>query len=333
MKWRFDDLLTFMQVMENGSITTAAARLNLSKSVVSKRIADLEAALGVELFQRSTRLLKPTESAQALYDEMCPLVLQMQDAAERVSSPEHALQGRLRITAPMSFGTMYLNPVVLDFARRHPSLELVLDLDDRMVDIIRSAYDVGVRIGTLQDSNLIARKLCMERRIVCCSPDYARRRGLPETIADLATHECIDYAHRHTGQLWQFENRSGPVPLSVMLHSRIITNNGETIRDAAIAGLGVALLPLFMISKPLQEGTLIPVLPHETPLSYTISVVYPPTRHVAAKVRAFIDHLAAAFPDPPPWEKDLRGVAGFPTRDDLRRITQGAVSAMRASKA
>ncbi|TWT02841.1 LysR family transcriptional regulator [Reyranella sp. CPCC 100927] len=305
MKWRFEDVLTFLQVMESGGITAAATRLNVSKSVISKRIADLEAALGVELFQRSTRHLRPSESGEAFHESIRPLVQQINDAVERIGSRPQALQGRLRITAPMTFGTMYLGSVIFEFAKRHPDLELALDYDDRMVDLVRGGYDVGVRIGILKESSLVARKLCTVHRAICCSPAYARDRGLPATVAELAAHDCIDYANVNAGTLWQFAARKpGGKPLSVALRSRIAANNGEAMRDAAIAGLGLALMPMFLAAAPLRDGRLIRVLPDETPPPYAIHAVYPPTRHVSAKVRAFVDHLIASFRSPPPWERE-----------------------------
>ncbi len=317
MKWRFDDVLTFLEVVEAGGVTAAAARLNVSKSVISKRVADLEAALGVDLFQRSSRHLRPSDSGTAFYEHIRPLVQAINEAAERIGSRTEALQGRLRVTAPMTFGTMYLGPMIFDFAKAHPDLELALDYDDRMVDLVRNGYDVGIRIGILKDSSLVARKLCTVRRVVCCSPGYARDKGLPESISALSAHDCIDYANVHTSQLWQFQaRRPGGKPAAVMLRSRIVANNGEAMRDAAIAGLGLAVLPMFLAAAPLRDGRLVAALPSETPPLYAIHAVYPPTRHVSAKVRGFVDHLAKAFRPTPPWERDAAGVArSEPQRD------------------
>lgn len=305
MKWRFEDILTFTQVMEAGTVTAAAKRLNLSKSVISKRISDLEAALDVELFRRSTGQIRSTEAADAFYERMVPLIQEINETAEGVSRSQQALHGRLRITMPMSFGTMYLGPVLAEFARSHPDLELAIDYDDRMVDLVRNGYDLGIRIGRLKDSSLKARKLCGCSRVVCCSPAYARDHGLPTSLADLATHSCIDYAHVHTSQLWQFESRRpGRKPASVLMRSRIVANNGEVMRDMAIAGLGLVLLPQFLAAAPLRKGALIPVLASETPVSYDIFAVYPSTRHVSAKVRTLIDYLARYFAPPLPWDRN-----------------------------
>jgi DNA-binding transcriptional LysR family regulator len=303
MKSHFDDVLTFIQVVEAGGITAAAARLNLSKSVVSKRIGDLESGLGAELFRRSTRRVVPTDRGAAFYEKMRALVAEFDNAVEEASLRTGALQGRLRITAPMSFGTAHLGPVLAAFARRHPELELAVDLDDRIVDLVGDGYDMAIRIGRLQASSLVARKLCPSRRIVCCSPDYAREKGLPASVAELSAHPCIDYAHVQTGRLWQFApSTPGGQPRTVMARSRITANNGEIMRDMALAGLGLAVLPLFIVHEQLRQGTLINALAAAVPLADTIYAVYPPTRHVSRRVRALIDHLVAALGDTPPWE-------------------------------
>jgi DNA-binding transcriptional LysR family regulator len=306
MKWRFDDILTFIQVVEAGSLTAAAARLNVSKSVISKRVSDLEAALDVELFRRSTHHLKPTESGEAFYERMVPLIQEIRDTAERVGRRQQALRGRMRITTPMSFGTMYLGPVFADFARQHPDLELAIDYEDRMVDLVRNGYDVGIRIGHLKDSSLIARKLCDCTRGIYCSPGYAEAHGLPNIIDELTAHACIDYAHVHTSQFWQFESgKPGRKPISVLMRSRIVVNNGEAMRDMAIAGLGIINMPYFLVAEPVRAGKLIPVLPELKPVPYTVSAVYPPTRHLSTKVRTFIDFLVSYFTPLPPWERNV----------------------------
>jgi DNA-binding transcriptional LysR family regulator len=306
MKWRFDDILTFMSVIEAGSVTSAATRLKMSKSVISKRISDLEAALRVELFRRSTGSVKPTELGRSLYERIVPLVQGITEATEAVSDRTESLTGRLRIITPVSFGTNFLGPVIADFARRHPELEIAVDYEDRFVNLTQGGYDLGIHIGDLKESNLKARKLGDCARIVCCSPEYAKNYGLPKSVAELAQHTCIDYAHVRTSDLWQFDSEvDGGRPVSVLMRARIIANNFEAMRDMAIAGLGLVLLPEFLAAGALREGTLISALPQARPQPYTISAVYPYTRHVSFKVRRFIDHLVGAFVPPLPWHRDM----------------------------
>jgi len=302
MSWRLEEIIAFLHVVEAGSITEAARRLKLSKSVVSKRITDLEAALQQQLLRRSTRRVRPTGEGQALYTRVRPLVGELANAVEEAGGAD-SIRGRLRIAAPMTFGTMYLSPILARFARDHPDLELAVDLDDRMADLVAGDYDLAIRIGLFEDSSLIARKLCKSRRVVCCSPGYAEVYGLPESLEDLSRHHCIDYAHVHAARLWQFEPiRRGGRPRSVRTHSRFVANNGEAMRDAAIEGLGLALLPTFIAAGPLREGLLIDALPRETSLAYSIAAVHGPTRQVPRRVRALIQHLSRELGGTPPWE-------------------------------
>jgi DNA-binding transcriptional LysR family regulator len=327
MKWRFDDILTFMSVMEAGSVTSAAKRLKVSKSVTSKRIRDLEAALRVELFRRSTGAVKPTELADSLYERIVPLVQGITEATEALSERTESLTGRLRLVTPVSFGTKFLGPVLADFASSHPELEIAVDYEDQLsANITDGGYDLGIHIGELKESSLKARKLCDCARIVCCSPDYAKNNGVPKSVAELAQHACIDYAHVRTSDLWQFESESevdGGRSVSVLMRARIIANNFEAMRDMAIAGLGLVLLPEFVAAAPLRQGTLISALPSATPRPYTISAVYPYTRHVSSKVRKFIDHLVGAFASPLPWQRD----EGEPVQPAMSRATERAPAA------
>jgi DNA-binding transcriptional LysR family regulator len=291
-------------VVEAGGFSAAARKLNLSKSLVSKRVSDLEADLGVRLLQRSTRAVRTTPEGEALIERVSPLVREMGEGIEQVAGAHGALTGRLRIAVPMSFGTMYLAPMLAAFAAAHPELELAIDLDDRMTDLVRGGYDAAIRIGTLPDSSLIARKLCDAARLVVCSPAYKKARGLPTGIEDLHRHACIDYANVHTSQLWRFAPaKPGGRARSVQLASRIVANNGEMMRDMAIAGLGLATLPLFICAEALKDGRLIEAMPGIRPAGAQIHVVFAQSKKPPAKVRAFVDHMVAAFADGPPWER------------------------------
>jgi DNA-binding transcriptional LysR family regulator len=300
MGYHLDDIAAFLQVIETGSISAAAERLGLSKSVVSKRITDLEAALGVELLHRSTRGVVPTDKGIAFHGRARGIMRELDEAAEEVADRENDLCGQLRITAPMSFGTMYFGPILFSFIARHPRLDLALNFDDRIIDLLGEGYDLAIRIARLPDSSLVARKLAVSRRIVCCSPGYAKQAGLPTTIQEIAQHACIGYANVHPSQLWQFEP-DGEVR-SLMVRSRIVANSGEAMRDAAIAGLGLAVLPLFIAAAALRRGELIDALPAARPTPDPIYAVHPQTRHLSRKVRALIDHLVGALGGELPWE-------------------------------
>jgi DNA-binding transcriptional LysR family regulator len=306
MHYRLDDILAFLQVMETGSISTAAQRMGLSKSIISTRITNLETVLKVELLHRSTRGVMPTDKGDAFYQRARLIMRQLDQAAEELIEQDDELCGSLRMAAPMTFGTTYLGPILFSFISRYPRLELALDLDDRITDLAGEGYDLGVRIGRLRDSSLVARKLAVSRRVVCCSPAYAQRAGLPAMIEELSNHACIGYVNVSPGQIWQFEPKEpGGAPRTLVVRSRIIANNGESMRDAAIAGLGISILPVFIAAKALASGQLINALPDANPVADTIYAVYPRNRHLPRKVRAIIDHLVAVFEGVPPWEREL----------------------------
>ncbi len=307
MQYRLNDILAFIQVIEAGSISTAAQRMGLSKSVVSKRITDLEGVLKVELLHRSTRGVIPTDKGITFYQRARSVMQQLDQAAAELIEQDGELWGSLRIAAPMTFGTMYLGPILFSFISRYPQLRLALDLDDRITDLLGKGYNLGIRIGRLRDSSLVARKLAVSRRVICCSPEYAQRAGLPATIEELAGHACIGYANVSPSQIWQFEPvEPGGAPRSLIVRSRIVTNNGESMRDAAIAGLGISILPVFIVAKALASGQLINALPDTCPVADMIYAVYPRNQHLPKKVRAVIDHLVAIFEGNPPWELELK---------------------------
>lgn len=295
MQWRYDDMETFVQVVRCAGVTGAAKHLKLTKSVISKRVRDFELALGLQLFQRLPGRLELTEAGEALYDRIAPLLGELHEAVEdTVPSSGGSLRGRLRISTPMSFGIRYLGPVIADFGRLHPDLEIAVDYDDRPVSLAHGGYDVAVRIGHLEDSSLKTRTLGECKRLICCSPDYAQRRGMPGNVAGLAEHDAIDYALVHARRFWQFEGPQGE-PVTVAMRSRILANNGEAIRDMAIAGLGIASLPAFLVAEAIGDGRLIAIPLEMQQRPYTMAALYPNTRHVPAKVRTFIDHLVRMF--------------------------------------
>ena len=201
MQLRTEEIEAYLLVVELGSVSGAARRMSLSKSVVSKRINDLERSLGVTLLQRSTRRVQATESGQHFYDRARAAMTQLTHAAESISETSQQLCGELRILAPMSFGTLWLSPLIAGFASAYPRLHVVMDLDDRVVDIGHERADVAIHASRLGDSALIARRLAVSRRVVCCSPAYAARAGLPASIGDIARHACLSYGNSPPGGL------------------------------------------------------------------------------------------------------------------------------------
>jgi DNA-binding transcriptional LysR family regulator len=297
--------MAFLHVVETGSVRAAADRLNVSKSVVSKRISDLEAVLGVALFHRSARRVVPTANALGFSERVCGIMHDLDAAAEEVSRDSEAITGQVRIASPMAFGTMYLGPTLLPLMKRHPGLEVAIVLDDRIHEHhLGEGFDLAIRMDRPTNSSLVVRKLGISARIVCCSPDYARHAGLPATIDEIAEHACIGYVNVPPSLVWQFEPAASRGRLrSVAVRSRLIANNPEIVRDGAIAGLGLAVLPLFVAAEPLRDGRLIDALPSARPVPDTIYAIRPPNRHLPRKVRVVIDHLAEAFGGVPRWEE------------------------------
>lgn len=292
LKYDLDQLETFLAVLELETVTAASERLNLSKSVVSKRISDLELELGAALFRRNAGRITPTEGALRFAESIRPALADLRAAAEAAAwGGDHQLRGTLSIAAPMSFGTLHLTPILARFAARHPALTLRIELDDRMVDLTRGDHDLAVRIGTLQDSALMARKLCEDISIPCASPDFLAQHGAPDAPADLGGLPVIGYSNMANARLWRFQDGSKDVQPAVV--EAAIANNGEAMRDLAIAGLGIAMLPGFIAMHAIADGRLVRLLPKVPPRRMQISAVWRPIQPMPAKLRAAIDFLAA----------------------------------------
>lgn len=289
---QLEDMRIFAEAVDAQSFTAAADRLGLSKQFVSKRIAALEKRLGARLLVRSTRHLHATDLGLA-YHEHARRILEEVDAVEQlVASRNAAPRGLLRLSAPMTFATLHLGPVIPAFMQRHPEVVVELELNDRTVDLIGEGYDMAVRIGTLADSSLIARRIAAVQLITCASPDYLRRHGTPSAPGDLASHACLTYGRARRGE-WTFrvEGRVRKVAVSGPMRA----NNGEMLRDAAVAGLGVVCLPDFIVAAALADGHLVPVLEAFQPEGFNVYAVYPQHRQSSLLVRAFSDFLAERF--------------------------------------
>lgn len=306
MSMRLDDILAFQAVVESGSVSGAARRLGVAKSVVSKRVTGLERALGATLLKRSPRSVQATDRGRAFYESSRSILAALDDAATAVRERDGELRGIVRIAAPLTFGRMHLGDLLWPFLRQHPRLEVAVDLDDRVVDLLGSGYDLGIRIGTLPDSSLVGRKLADMARVLCASPEYLARAGTPGALTELAQHDTVGYAHLAAGQVWQFQAaRAGGETRAVRVRSRFVANNGELMRDAAVAGLGLLLVPEFIVARELRVGTLVRLLPNCRPLPTALHALYPRDRHLSPRVRLLVDHLAAALKPHPPWEAAL----------------------------
>lgn len=301
---RFTAMQAFRGVAELGSFTAVAQRLGQSKSVVSKQIAALEQHLGVRLLNRTTRRIRLTEAGQRYYERCCQILGDVEDLELSMQAVHERPGGQLRVTVPVSFGERHLAQLLPGFLAAYPEISVDVTLDDRHMDLVATGIDAAVRISELGDSSLIARRLSSCQGWVCASPDYLARAGTPRNPADLADHNCLVYSYApHTSE-WQLvdaEGRSHRVPVTGNLRA----NNGETLLEAAVQGTGMILVPDFIAADAVQSGRLQRVLTDYDAGQLGIYIVYPYTRHVSARLRAFIDYLVTALGSDsgPPWQQ------------------------------
>lgn len=294
------DVLAFVRVVETGAFARAAERMDISKSILSRRVARLEEQLGARLLTRTAQGAQPTDVGQAYFERASNVLAELDAAREVVAQAVTQVAGPIRLSAPLSFGTQYLGPALADFARLHPRVELDVSLDDRTVDLAGGGYDLAVRIGRLPDSSLVARRIAPVRASVLASPAYLEERGRPERPRDLGSHDLLVYANAGRGNQWRF--KVGGKWEQVHGRTRFRADNGELLREAACAGLGVVLLPTFIASSAIESGAL-EVLLRDFPLEDVgLHVVMPPGRATTARVRALVDFLAGRFGLEPSWD-------------------------------
>ena len=297
-----DDLRAFVEAVESGGFNQAAKRLGISKSVVSRRIARLEADLGARLLNRTTRGINPTEAGLEFKTRSERILAELGEAREVVAHQGGEVVGRLRLSAPLSFGVRYVAPILAEMAEQHPRLEMDVSYSDRMVDLIGERFDAAIRIGTLRESSLVVRRIAPVRSVYVASPNYLARNGRPHTPRDLATHQCLIYTRRVATD-WQFH--SGKRLISFRPEGRLRSDSGDAILQWAIAGLGVTEAPSFMVSDAIASGSLEPLLLNYPTPEYAVYVVRPPGAYVAGKVRVLIDTLVERLGGEPEWERFL----------------------------
>ncbi len=282
------DTLTSMRVFTAvagaGSFTGAADRLDMSRAMVSKYVINLEEHLGTRLLNRTTRRLSLTESGSAYYERCLQIISDVQEAEQAASQLTTKPRGTLKITMPVAFR---LGPVITDYLHLYPEVKLDISLSDRYVDLIEEGFDLAIRIGTLPESRLIARKLGVARSIVCASPAYLKQRGSPTQPADLTNHSCLGYTYTNSGNEWHLKNKD--IEEVIHIAGTIKANNGDMLRLAALNGAGLIFLPLFIVEEDLQAGRLVQVLSDYTSAEFGIYAVYPSRKHLSAKVRTFVD--------------------------------------------
>lgn len=279
-----EDLETFVEVADAGGVSLAASRLGVSKSIVSRRLARLEATLGVQLVARNTRGAALTEAGMTFRDHAARIKAEM-DAARETILPAGDLRGRLRIAMPLSLGPTYFAPMLADMARRHPHLHIHASYSDRFVDLITEGFDCAIRVGYLPDSNLVARRIGPIHGKLVASPDYLKAHGFPETPEDLAAHQAL----MQGTEPWQLVN--GNETVTVYPRGRFKADNGTALAAAAAAGLGIAWLPDCLTDDYVASGALVPVMTSHPPPSAGVYVIRPPGRHPSRKVRVLTELL------------------------------------------
>ena len=290
---RFQEMRAFVAVVDAGSFVRAAEALDLSKTVVSRLVGDLEARLGSRLLHRTTRRLSLTPEGEVFVERCRQLLDGVEEAEAELTAQAGEAIGQLRINVPVTFGLLHLAPLWPAFMTMHPKVALDITLSDRLVDLVDEGYDLAVRIARLQVSSLVSRQIASTRLILCASPDYLRRHGTPAHPSELARHAVIAYSLLSTGEQWEFEGPEGRV--AVKVSPRMRTNSGDTCCAAALQHQGIVLQPSFLIAPQLASGALVEILPRYRSMELGVYVVYPSRRHLTPKVRALIDFLVEAF--------------------------------------
>jgi len=290
---KLSSLRAFVKVVELGSFSEAGRQLRLSRSAISKYVSDLEQELGVQLLNRTTRHASPNENGQAYFERALGILAELEAADHAVSQAQATPRGLLRVNAPMSFGTLQLGPAIADFMALYSELRIHLVLSDEQIDPVQGGHDVTLRIADLESSSLIARKIVAIDRVICASPSYLDQHGVPEHPGDLRRHALLTYGFLLTGNQWKLTGEDGEH--WIQPEWTLCANNAEVLRDAAIKGRGVALLPMFIAGQALRAGTLRTFLGGFKAPPLTLYAIYPPTRHLAVKVRLFIDFLVERF--------------------------------------
>lgn len=298
-----DDLLIFTRVVKEGSMAGAGRELGFSGAVVSKRIQRLEDDVGVRLIQRSTRKLSLTDEGALFHDYCVRILAELEEAEALIGQGSRQPSGLLRVTVPAAFGRLHVAPLVPEFLARYPNVRLALHLSDQHVDLIDEGYDLAVRIGELRDSNLVVSLLGVDKRVLVASPGYIARHGQPTCPEELRDRNVLLFANPTPMDAWNFIDSQGKEH-GVRVQGNFETNNCDALREAILAGLGIALRPTWDVWQDLRQGRMIALLPGYAQPSLPIQALYPSRRHLSQKVRLFIDMLRERFGDTPYWEKD-----------------------------
>jgi len=302
---QLEDMTVFVRVVDAGSITRAAEQLGMAKSAVSRRLSELEARLGTSLMTRTTRRSTLTDAGRRYYQQALRLIDDIAELNASVSSTTGKLAGTLRLAAPLSFGLAHLAPAIDAFVSQYPELDIDIHFSDRQIDLVQEGMDLAFRIAELKDSRLRARRITRIRMVLCASPGYLAEHGEPHTVDDLPRHRLLRYESSGSMTPWQLVDPMGHTH-TLNPEARIMANNGDFLRDMAIAGHGIMLSPTFIAWEALTRGELIPVLRDYTIPALDAWAVYPQTRYLPLRARRLIDFLLERFGDHPYWDRSLQ---------------------------
>ena len=294
---KFQEMTSFVAVVDAGSFVGAADAIGMSKAAVSRHVAELEQRLGARLLHRTTRRLSLTDDGQLFYARAKEMLAAVDEAESEISSRSGEPSGRLRINAPLSFGVLHLAPLWPRFAQLYPKVSLDIELSDRVVDLVEEGYDLAIRITNLPNSQLVSRQLATTRMIACASPQYLAQHGTPAHPDELAQHEVISYSYFAARDEWTF-TAPQETPVVVHTHARIHANNGDTCRAAALEHQGIILQPDFIVADDLRRGDLVKLLPTWRTMTLGIHAVYPSRKHLPIKTRRLVDFLVEGFAVP-----------------------------------
>lgn len=296
---KLSGIAAFLATAEAGSISAASKRLGLATSVVSERLADLEKRLGAKLIQRTTRKLSLTESGLSFLPRAQRILREADEAEAELAARSGTLAGPLRLSAPVSFGILHLGPALCRFLVEHPEIDVSLDLDDKFVDVAADGYDAVLRHGSIGDTRLIAKRLAVSRRLLVASPAYLKTFGQPTTLTELSDHRGILYSNRESD--WRFSTPGGWSVVRPKPALRV--NNGMIMKDAGLAGIGIALLPTFFVHDSIASKTLVPLDISAEAEGAELFLAYAPDHGAAARIQALAESLRTSFGDPPYWDK------------------------------
>jgi DNA-binding transcriptional LysR family regulator len=298
---QLEEMLNFVRIVDAGSISKAAEQLGMAKSGVSRRLVELETRLGVRLLNRTTRRSSLTEAGQNFYQGAVKLLGDVSELNTTTTDTDASLGGTLRLAVPLTFGLYHLSPAIDEFLRVHLDLAVNIDFSDRQVDLVEQGVDLAIRISDLPDSSLQARRICPVRILLCASPDYLKRHGVPETPEELKAHRILHYDAFGSPSL-RLTDRQGREHV-IQTTPRITANNGDFLRDMARAGHGITLTPSFIAGQALSSGELLTVMPDYWPRQLSAYAVYPQTRYLSRRARMFIDFLVERFGENPYWDQ------------------------------